>query len=52
MTSAAQDHWAKKGDIDLYMHREHLPGKSDVPRPVLFLVHGSTQSARIDELAE
>lgn len=41
----AEDHWAKKGDVDLYMHRKY---KADgpTPRPVLVLVHGSSQEAR------
>ncbi|MFM1816206.1 MAG: hypothetical protein RLZ98_2901, partial [Pseudomonadota bacterium] len=41
----AEDHWAKKGDVDLYMHRKYMSG-GDKQRPVLFLVHGSSSSAR------
>ena len=28
----AEDHWAKKGDVDLYMHRKY---KADSPTPVI-----------------
>ncbi len=42
----AEDHWTKKGDIDLYMHRKYVAGRQSKPAPVLFLVHGSSQSAR------
>jgi len=41
----AEDYWAKKGDVDLYMHRKYK-ADSDTPRPVLVLVHGSSQAAR------
>jgi len=42
-----EEHWAKKGDVDLFMYRKYV-GKSRPakPRPVLFLVHGSSQAAR------
>ncbi len=40
-----EDHWAKKKDVDLYLHRKFDPS-ADTPRPVLVLVHGSSASAR------
>jgi pimeloyl-ACP methyl ester carboxylesterase len=43
----AEEHWAKKGAVDLYVYRkrrdEPPPSRA---RPVLFLVHGSTFSSR------
>ncbi len=43
----AEEHWAKKGDVDLFMYRKYASniGK-DGERPVLVLVHGSSQAAR------
>ena len=41
----AEDLWAKKGDVDLYMHRKYK-ADSPTPRSVLVLVHGSSQAAR------
>ena len=43
----AEEHWTKKGNVDLFMFRKFAanigaPGS----RPVLFLVHGSSQAAR------
>ena len=40
----AEEHWAKKEAVDLFMFRKRLPGTAR--RPVLFLVHGSSFSAR------
>ena len=42
----AEEHWAKKGTVDLYLWRKRLAGKAGQKRPVLFLVHGSSFSAR------
>jgi pimeloyl-ACP methyl ester carboxylesterase len=42
----AEEHWAKKGVVDLYIYRKRLQGETGAPRPVLFLVHGSTFSSR------
>ena len=43
----AEEHWAKKGDVDLYVYRKYAPAaQTDGPRGVLFLVHGSSASAR------
>jgi pimeloyl-ACP methyl ester carboxylesterase len=43
-----EEHWANKGDVDLYMIRKFLPAAREAhpDRPVLFLVHGSSFSAR------
>jgi enterochelin esterase-like enzyme len=41
----AEDHWAQKGDVKLYMHRKYK-ADTPTPRPVLVLVHGSSQAAR------
>jgi pimeloyl-ACP methyl ester carboxylesterase len=48
----SQDYWAKKGDVPLYMFRKRLgaPKAGDQPRPVLFLVHGSSVTWRIFDL--
>jgi pimeloyl-ACP methyl ester carboxylesterase len=44
----SKDYWAQKGDVKLYMFRKRVgapqPGKSSLP--VLFFVHGSSNSAR------
>jgi len=42
------DYWAQKGDVKLYMYRKRLgaPRKDEAPRPLLFLVHGSSMSSR------
>jgi alpha-beta hydrolase superfamily lysophospholipase len=41
------DYWAQKGDVKLYMFRKRIgePTAGAAPRPVLFLVHGSSLSA-------
>jgi alpha-beta hydrolase superfamily lysophospholipase len=39
----AEDHSARKGHVRLALYRKHVPGVSE---RVLFLVHGSSQSAR------
>jgi pimeloyl-ACP methyl ester carboxylesterase len=44
---AGEEYWAKKGDVDLFVFRKTAPRPSGSgPRPVLFLVHGSSQAAR------
>jgi len=43
---AAEEHWAKKGAVDLYLCRKRVPGDAGAAKPVLFLVHGSTFSSR------
>ena len=42
------EYWAHKGDVKLYMFRKRAgsPEKSERPRPVVFLVHGSSVSSR------
>jgi len=42
------EYWAQKGDVRLYMYRKRLgaPKAGGPARPVLFLVHGSTNSSR------
>lgn len=44
----AEEHWAKRGAIDLFLFRKHSPAAraASPGRPVLFLVHGSSFSAR------
>lgn len=45
----AEDHWAQKGVVKLYLYRKRLAddGKAGSgPKPVLFLVHGSSFSGR------
>ena len=44
----AEEHWAKKGEVDLYLTRKFSPSarEAEPERPVLFLVHGSSFSAR------
>lgn len=49
MTNAeirSEEHWAVKGDVRLFVFRKTLAARPDEPRPVLFLVHGSSLSAR------
>jgi alpha-beta hydrolase superfamily lysophospholipase len=42
------EYWAKKGEVSLYLYRKRLaaPKDGEKPLPVLFLVHGSSISAR------
>ncbi|MGH9594173.1 MAG: alpha/beta hydrolase, partial [Bryobacteraceae bacterium] len=42
------EYWAHKGDVKLNLWRKRLgaPKSGEPPRPVLFLVHGSSNSAR------
>jgi alpha-beta hydrolase superfamily lysophospholipase len=42
------EYWAKKGDVSLYLYRKRLgaPVPGEPSKPVLFLVHGSSISAR------
>ena len=44
----SNEYWAKKGEVSLYMFRKRLgaPQPGEPPRPVLFCVHGSSNSAR------
>jgi len=42
----SQEYWALKGDVKLYMWRKRLgdPTRDKTPKPILFLVHGSSFS--------
>jgi len=42
------EYWAKKRDVSLYLFRKrlHAPKAGETPLPVLFLVHGSSNSSR------
>jgi alpha-beta hydrolase superfamily lysophospholipase len=42
------EYWTKKGDVPLYLFRKRAsaPKKGETPLPVLFLVHGSSNSSR------
>jgi len=42
----SQEYWAHKGDVKLYMFRKRLgaPKPGEAPKPVFFLVHGSSFS--------
>jgi pimeloyl-ACP methyl ester carboxylesterase len=42
----AEEHWAKKGAVDLYLYRKRQQDDPAAAKPVLFLVHGSTFSSR------
>ena len=44
----SREYWAHKGDVKLYMFRKRVgaPAPGEPARPVLFLVHGSSNSAR------
>lgn len=44
----SQEYWAQKGNVKLYLFRKrlHAPVAGGNPLPVLFLVHGSSVSAR------
>jgi len=43
-----QEYWAQKGAVKLYMFRKRAaaPRQGEAPRPVLLLVHGSSNSGR------
>lgn len=42
------EYWAQKGSVRLYLFRKRMgaPKPGEPPRPVLFLVHGSSNSSR------
>jgi alpha-beta hydrolase superfamily lysophospholipase len=44
----SKDYWAQKGSVKLALYRKRIgePTAGEPPRPVLFLVHGSSLSAR------
>lgn len=45
MKIVAEEHWVMKGPVKLYVYRKHDAERTG-PKPVLFLVHGSTFSSR------
>src|SRR5262245_49578763 len=45
-TITAEEHWARKGSINLYLYRKYVAAEGGASKPVLFLVHGSTFSSR------
>lgn len=42
----AEEHWAMKGPVKLYLYRKRRTDQQAAVAPVLFLVHGSTFSSR------
>lgn len=44
--TAAEEHWVRKGSVDLYLYRKRVVADAGAAKPVLFLVHGSTFSSR------
>ena len=48
----SSEYWAKKGDVPLWMFRKRVgaPKAGEPPRPVLFLVHGSSVTSRCYDL--
>ena len=44
MKIVAEEHWVKKGSVRLYVYRKHDADRTG--KPVLFMVHGSSNSAR------
>jgi alpha-beta hydrolase superfamily lysophospholipase len=44
----SSEYWAKKGDVKLNLYRKRVgaPAAGESPRPILFLVHGSSNSTR------
>lgn len=42
----AEEHWAHKGAVELFVFRKYWAGRPAADRQVLFLVHGSSLCAR------
>src|SRR5438309_8900963 len=44
----SNEYWAQKGDVKLSLYRKRVdaPKVGEAPRPVLFMVHGSSISSR------
>jgi alpha-beta hydrolase superfamily lysophospholipase len=44
----SNEYWTNKGDIKLYIFRKRVgaPAAGEKPRPILFMVHGSSNSSR------
>jgi alpha-beta hydrolase superfamily lysophospholipase len=49
----SKEYWAKKGDVPLWIFRKRVgaPQPGEAPRPVLFLVHGSSVDSRCFDLS-
>jgi alpha-beta hydrolase superfamily lysophospholipase len=49
----SSEYWAKKGEVPLWMFRKRVgpPKVGESPRPVLFLVHGSSVDSRAFDLS-
>src|SRR5215204_1265883 len=45
-TMKAEEFWAGKGEVKLYLYRKRVLGEGREHMPVLFLVHASTPSSR------
>jgi len=46
LDTQASEYWANKGSVKLYLYRKRVAPKPGEQQPVLFLVHGSSNSAR------
>jgi pimeloyl-ACP methyl ester carboxylesterase len=44
--TTAEEHWTRKGSVNLYLYRKRVAAEGGASKPVLFLVHGSTFSSR------
>jgi alpha-beta hydrolase superfamily lysophospholipase len=42
----ASEYWTNKGDVKLYLYRKRAASKPGEQQPVVFLVHGSSNSSR------
>ena len=40
------EYWAKKGDVKLWLWRKRVGAPAAATKPVVFLVHGSSNSSR------
>src|SRR5262249_28698862 len=49
----SSEYWTKKGDVPLWVFRKRIgvPKPGESPRPVLFLVHGSSIDSRCFDLS-
>src|SRR5260370_3207487 len=43
---SSTEYWTKKGEINLYIYRKPIVAPAEKPLPVLFIVHGSSNSSR------
>ena len=44
-TIKAEEYWTTKKDVKLWVYRKYS-GEPNAPRPILFLVHGSSYSGK------